>query len=412
MSLVTKLLPLILLSSTALAESSESCGVLSNYKQIIACAEQRSPDVVKADFAVKQKAASVEAASQLLNPELSIEALSGTVDSETRSETDVSLAFPIELGGKRAARKNTAAGNLSQSELELFNAKAAVRKNVFLKILRLRQIEAELDLVNESIEAFGKLVKQYKVRPALSPEQEVTLTLFKVAKDEYSFKRMEYDEELLALESYFQITTGQGLASIKKALPPRIGSFPKVADENPELESSPVLASLKADLQIALAELDQAHADAWPVLSLGPSAKFSKESGKSIQQWGVNLSMPLPILSLNQGAKSASAASVKMSEVRRDLAVQELRSHRAYLVEVYRKSAQALQETANSSALDSKHKKVESLFVKGLIPSSLVIEAHRSLVEFEKTRNTRELKAAEALLDLALIDGKDAELNL
>lgn len=412
MSFMAKVIPMILLASVASAESSESCGVLSNYQQIISCAESRSPEVVKAQLEVKQKQASLEAAGQLLNPDLSLETLSGTVQSETRSETDLSLAFPIELGGKRGARKDIASGTLSRSEQELFNVRAEVRKNVFLKILRLRQIDSELELVDESAEAFGKLVKQYGQRPALSPEQEVTLTVFRIAKDEYSFKRMEYDEELSQLGAYFKITTGQDLESIRKALPARVLALPKLAEDLRDVKNSPLLALFDADVKIANAEFDHASGEAWPTLRLGPSAKFSKEGGQSFQQWGVNLSLPLPVLSLNQGAKSAASAAVRTSQNRKELAQQELSSRRVFLVDVYKKSTKALAETSNAHVLASKHKKVETLFVKGLVPSSLVIEAHRSLVEFEKTRNFRELKAAEALLDIQIIDGSKVELAL
>ncbi len=412
MSFMAKVMPVILVAFSAWGEASESCGVLSNYKQIISCAESRSPEVVKAELEVKQKRASVDAAGQLLNPELSVETLTGSVQSETRVETDLSLSFPIELGGKRAARKDVATNTLSRSELELFNVKADVRKSVLLKVIRLRQIDSELDLVNESTEAFGKLVKQYELRLALSPEQEVTLTVFRIAKDEYSFKRMEYDEELAQLESYFKITTGQGLSGIRKALPIRIASLPKVPAENQDIAKSPLLGTLDADVKIASAEMDRTYGEAWPTMSLGPSAKLSKEGSQSFQQWGVNLSMPLPVLSLNQGAKAAAQASVRSSQARREFAQQELSSRRASLVEIYKKSAGALQVTSSAHALESKHKKVENLFMKGLVPSSLVIEAHRSLVEFERTRNAREIKAIEALLEIQIIDGNNVELSL
>ncbi|MDG0815762.1 TolC family protein [Bdellovibrio svalbardensis] len=416
MSLKAKVIPMILMASSAWAEGAESCGVLSNLKQVISCAESRSPEVIKAQLEVKQKQASVEAAGQLLNPELSADALSGTVQSETRSETNLSLLFPVELGGKRRARKDVASGAASRAELELFNATAEVRKNVLLKVLRLRQIDSELDLVNESAEAFGKLVKQYEGRPALSPEQEVTLTVFRIAKDDYSFKRMEYDEELSQLASFFRISTGQDLGAIRKVMPARMPNLminlTKTPAENSDLRNSPLLLTYDADIKVARAELDRAQGDAWPTLNVGPAAKFSKEAGQDIQQWGLSLSMPLPVLSLNQGEKAAANATVRSSQTRRELAEQELRERRAFLVEIYKKSAKALQETSNAHVLENKHKKVESMFVKGLVPSSLVIEVHRSLVEFEKTRNLRELKAVEAIFDIQIIDGANVELGL
>jgi len=403
---------LVLIPAAAWSKSGAECGPMVNYKQIIACAESRSPDVVRASLSVKEKTALTDVAAQFQNPELSVVSLTGEVDSEKRNETDVSLAFPIELGGKRSARKAIAGAEASKSELELFRAKAEIRKAVFLKLIRLRQIEGELDLVDESLQTFTKLVKQYESRPTLSPEQEVTLTVFKIAKGEYSFKRMEFEEELSSLEAFFKVTIGLGLESVKKALPPRIEKWPTARADNPDIKNSPLVSLYEADIQVAKGELSKAQSESWPTMNLGPSAKFSRESGRDFQQWGVNLSLPLPLLNVNGAGRAAASISVQAAEQKRDLAVQKLESERASLYKSYRKSVVALEETPNGHTLETKHKKVEGLFLRGLVPSSLVIEAHRSLVDFEKTRNEREMRAVESYLDIQVIDGDVAGLDI
>lgn len=403
---------LVLIPAVAWSKTGDECNPMANYKQIIACVESRSPDVIKAELSVKEKTAQTDVAAQFQNPELSVVSLTGEVDSEKRNETDVSLAFPIELGGKRSARKEIAGAELSKSEVELFRAKAEIRKVVFLKLIRLRQIEGELDLVDESLQTFTKLVKQYESRPTLSPEQEVTLTVFKIAKGEYSFKRMEFDEELSTLEAFFKVTTGSGLESIKKALPPRIEKWPTAIAENPNIKNSPLVSLYEADIRVAKGELSKAQGESWPTMNLGPSVKFSRESGRDFQQWGVNLSLPLPLFNLNGAGRAAASVSVQAAEQKRDLAVRKLESERASLDKSYRKSVLALEETPNGHTLENKHKKVEGLFLRGLVPSSLVIEAHRSLVDFEKTRNEREMRAVESYLDIQVIDGEVAGLDI
>lgn len=413
MSFLKKMVPaLILFPMMSTAETAGSCGPVTNYKQVITCAESKSPDVIRAELSVKEKTALTDVAAQLQNPELSVESLTGTVDSEKRAETDLSLAFPIELGGKRSARKQIAGAEKSRSELELFQARAEVRKTVSIKLMRLRQIEGELDLIDESLQTFTKLVKQYDSRPALSPEQEVTLTVFKVAKGEYGFKRMEYDEELSSLESYFRVSTGLSLADIKKVLPPKVMKWPVLNQEAGTLKDSPLVALYEADIRVAQGGLSKAHGDAWPTMSVGPSAKFSTEGGRDFQQWGVNLSLPIPVLNINGAAKTAAAMSVQAAEQKKDLLVKKLESEREFLQAAYRKSVAALDANPNGHALESKHKKIEGFFLRGLVPSTLVIEVHRSLVDFEKTRNERELRAIEAYLDIQLIDGKVVELDL
>lgn len=394
------------------AQSADSCPTPTNYKQVIACAESKSPDVVRAELIAKEKNALTGVAGQYQNPELSVETFNGTIDSQQRSETDVSLAFPIELGGKRSARNQIASGAKFKADLELLQARAEVRKSVSLKLFRLRQITSEIEMVDESIQAFTKLVKQYEGRPALSPEQEVTLTVFKVAKSEYSFKKMDYDEELLSLASFFKVTTGLSIEELKKVLPPKVVKWPTAKNGNEKLNSSPLVTIYEAEIQIAKGELSKAQGESWPTLSIGPSAKLTKENGRDQQLWGANLSMPVPVLNANGAGRTAAALTVQGAEQRRDLAIKKLESDRMLLANSYRKSIEALEDPAAKQSLESKHKKVEGFFLRGLVPSSLVIEAHRSLVDFEKTRNERELKAIEAYLDIQFIDGDVVEFVL
>lgn len=413
MSFLRKIMPLIVFFPTiGMADVAATCGSVSNYKQFLECAESKSPDVQKAELALKEKAALTEVASQFQNPELSVQAVSGSLGSEKRSETDVSLAFPIELGGKRSARKQIAGAEKSRAQLELFQARSEARKTVSVKLMRLRQIEGELDLIDESLQAFTKLVKQYDTRPALSPEQEVTLTVFKVAKSEYGLRRMEYDEELSGLESYFRVSLGLTLADVKKALPPKVKKWPALRQDVDSLRNSPLVALYEADLQVARGGLSKAQGDAWPTMNVGPSAKISSEGGREFQQWGINLSLPIPVLNANGAAKAAAAVSVQAAEQKKELIIKKLESERDFLKQAYQKSVAVLESNPNGHALESKHKKIENFFFRGLVPSSLVIEAHRSMLDFEKTRNERELKAIEAYLDIQLIDGNEVELDI
>ncbi|WP_374074668.1 TolC family protein [Bdellovibrio bacteriovorus] len=399
-----------LISSIAWAES-DVCGNISNYQQIIACAESRSPEVVRAEASLKQKNAFKEASAQLRNPELSFETVTGSVNSGNITETDISLAFPIELGGKRSARKEVASGEAARAEAELFLAKASVRKKTILKLLRLRQFYTEQALVEESLETFTRLVKQYESRPLRSPEQDVSLTVYRIAKGEYGFKKMQYDEESAELESYFKVNVGLDLVTLRKSLSSSGAPWPKL-NQGRDLAKSPVLAMLEADVSIAKAELAKAQGDSWPTLNIGPSAKFAKEGGQSYEQFGVNLSMPIPVLNLNGGNRAVAGASLQSAEVRKSLALRELQAEKLKLQKLYQSSVVILEQTPGGNALDKNHKRMESHFVKGVVPSSLVIEAHRSLVEFERTRNERESKAVEAYLDLQIIDGQPVEWKL
>lgn len=170
-------------SPTYAAES--SCQGISNYQGIVTCAEGRSPDIQRAESEVKRAKAQTDAAAQFLNPNLDVQSVSGKDDVGRKSETELTLTVPVELGGKRSARKGLAQGELAEAEAKLYAAKATVRSQIYLSLHRLRQLISERKLIDESVTTFQKLVQTYQKRPARSPEQEVTLSVFRISQSDF-----------------------------------------------------------------------------------------------------------------------------------------------------------------------------------------------------------------------------------
>ncbi|MBS1970346.1 MAG: TolC family protein [Bdellovibrionales bacterium] len=390
----------------------DPCVAVNNANQMVLCAESRSPEVLKAESYLNSKKAAVGQSSQLLNPELSSEYVAGKNSGQNQSEFDVSLAFPIEVGGGRSARKSLAESEVKKAEAELTKVRAEVRKQVILHLTRLRQLYEEAEMVDESIAVFSKLVRQYQQRPKLSPEQEVTVEVFDLAKSDYVFKKQEIIEEITKIDSFFKLSLGKPLADFKLNLPARVKNWPEISEKSEKINSSPLLAIYEAEVGMSQAELAKARSEVFPALSVGPSMKRVSDGDVTSSQVGINFSMPLPLLSLNQGGRATAAANVKTAEVRRDFALTELHNLRETLFKQYVSSVRLLKASSSGLSQEKRHKKIEGHFYRGLVPSSLVIEAHRSLVEFEKTRNERELKTLENYLDIRFIDGEAMEFAL
>jgi outer membrane protein TolC len=393
------------------AESRDFCQAKpSSQQEVIRCAEERSPEVQKALLAMERAKAQVEAAVQWKNPELSIDSLHGKVGTENRSETELGLGIPIELGGKISARRAVANGGVEQAEAELFSARQKVSIETLLKLHRLRQILHEQELVEESISTFSKLVSQYGKRLKLSPEQEMSAAVFRLARSEYDLKKSAIYDEIFALDSFFKTTIGTDFEGIKKILPAGFKTWPKI-DSLGAKNSSPQLKLLKAELKIAQAELTLAKSESWPTVIVGPSIKFQTEAGRSDQLYGFNLSLPLPLFNANGAGRVVSALGAKLVETKMSLGISEGERRREELVKSYEHSTAVLGSTLSHQEIEKKHTEIESLFLRGVVPSSLVIEAHRTFVELEKSRNERELKALEALLSIYSLDGKQLETN-
>ena len=384
---------------------------IASYQEAVRCAESRSPEVQKALLALERAKSQVPAAGQWRNPELSADSFHGTVASERSSETEISLGVPIELGGKISARTAVAEGGVAKAEAELFEARAKVRSAALLKLHRLRQLIHEQEVIDESISTFSKLVAQYSKRLKLSPEQEMTVAVFRMSKSEYDLKKAETFDELLSLDSYLKVALGTSIEALKQNLPASPKTWPKI-DPNAAPTNSPRLKLAQAEVATAVAELTLAQSESWPTLTVGPSVKIQSAAGRSDQLYGFNLSFPLPVFNVNGHGRAAAAAGVKLAETGKSLALLEQEKLREELARTYQQSISVLASTLSHQEIEKKHHDIERLFLRGIVPSALVIEAHRTFVELEKSRNARELKALESLMTIYIFDGKTSEINL
>ncbi len=122
--------------------------------------------------------------------------------------------------------------------------------------------------------------------------------------------------------------------------------------------------------------------------------------------------MDLPILNLNwggrdQAAKEVITASINLRNIRT-----EAQLDLAFWLEKYQQFKTSLKTIANRDHLEKKHKKIEALFKRGIISTSLVIESHRQLIEFSNTRYEFEGGAAEALWNIYKLNGQIEDKTL
>lgn len=408
--MLISILALSLYSQLSSAEK-ECASTPGNYQAVIACAESRSPEIQTAKSELEAAEKSVEAAGQWRNPELSAETFRGKVGGESRSETDISLGVPVELGGKISARKAVAQGGVSLAQARLFEARVKVRSEVLLKLHRLRQVIHEREIVDEAVNMFTKLVGRYSQRPGLSPEQQVSSSVFQLSKSEYELKRMANTDEQNSLDSYFKLNVGLSAEQVKALVPESPKKWPSFSASK-NIQPSARQRLLQADADIAKAQYESAKSESWPTLTVGPSIKMVEESRTSDQLVGFNVSLPIPVFNVNGGGRSAAAANLRTSETRKQFGIREQELYREELLKVYEQSVKTLTTSLSHNEIEKRHENSEKLFIRGVVPSSLVIEAHRTSYELERTRHERELKALEALLGLYAIEGNMLEAGL
>ncbi|RZA09594.1 MAG: TolC family protein [Proteobacteria bacterium] len=386
-------------------------GPLRSFADALTCADQLSPEILKANSRLNTARLEVGARGQWRNPELSLNTFAGSIAGSRQVETDLVLGVPIELGGKAGARRAVGEALVAQAEAELLAARARVRSEMILGLHRLRQLKHEIEVVGESVAAFTTLNKQYGSRSQLSPEQQISATVYRLAKSQSELRRADILDEVSSLNAYFKLTLNKGETELTGILPPAPRTWPKLEDQNRPM-ASPRLVLAAAGSKLAEAGKARERSESWPTLTAGPSYRRQTQGTASGDLLGFNVSLPLPLFNANGAGRVAAAANLEQSLATERLELSSEEGQRERLASTYRQSVALLDTTLSHAEIERVHHEIDGLFKKGVAPSALVIEAHRSYLELELSRHARERKAIETLLALYEIDGTILEKSL
>ncbi len=387
------------------AENIDQACRISRAQDVIACVLSRHPDLVRAQDAFKQALELKSLAGQIPNPELDSNVNRGKLLGDTVLESEVSLGFTIELGGKRGARIKKAKAEESVSKSKLLSEKEKVVVKTVVALFRLKHIFKELSVIEEALSTFDKIQKQYRARVKLNAEQQVSLEVFQLAQSDYQFQKRTLFQEKKVLKEYFLIATGLQIEEISKILPQMSSEWSdlnstknKVVGSELKLAQSRVL-SAQGDLSLA-------QSQSWPDLKVGPMFRYNSEGGISYPAYGLTFSVPLPLFSLNSGGRAYASRGLLNAERSLGLQRSESLTRKSRLYSIYKSSVEALRESPAIRKIEGKHKSIEKLFFRGLISSPLVIEAHRQIIDVIKSQNDQEIRAAESLWEIYALEGR------
>jgi len=314
------------------------------------------------------------------NPEFS----ASVEDSRSATRTTTAtLDFPLERGGKRAARVAAAQSSRDLAQVELDNTRAQLRASVVAAHAAVLVAQEHSRLAVESAalaasgaQAVAKRVAAGKVSPVDATRASVD----------------EANAQLEASVAQAELATARyALASLWGDAQPRfdsvagdIGSVPERAalpELVEQLDNAPMLRAAHAerDRRRALVAVERSKAAADLTVSVG--ARRDNELGRT--QAIVGVSMPLPLFDRNQGAvheagKRADKAEAELQAARVRL-LAELQAASAQL-SIARTTLQSLQSTVLPAAQQA-HEAARRGFDAGKFGVLDVIDAQRSLLQ-------------------------------
>jgi outer membrane protein, heavy metal efflux system len=382
------------------------CPLPMSVEDIIKCSLRFHPNIKKGKLDIVVLEQFIEKSSQLINPTISSRYVKGMTNGKKTSELETSLSFTLELGGKRSSRKEFATARKKKALASYELIKSKIKMDTILNLYRLKQVSEEKILLNETLTAFSKIISQLKKRPRLTAEQEASLTTFEFAFEETKINHSEIYEEERKLEHYFHVSTGHALHEIEPFLPKMPKKWPKIRREKRKNTFSPEIKRLKSLSNIAVKELVLQNSEAWPDLKIGPSIAIEKEGSIENKMIGINLHIPIPLFHVNGGGKSLARSKLIKSQKNIELTESEENHERFEQFKVYENAVNILNKTMKKNLVEKKHKRIEKLYLRGVVSSSVYLDSLKQKLSYLKSRNNRELTAINSLWHIYNYDGK------
>lgn len=398
---------LFLTFSLAVA-AGDACESPRDYKTFYACSLKRHPLSEAANLKAQEGEAYLDQAAQWENPSLDMKTVTGTNGGENVGSTEITVAIPLTQLWTRAAKNSLAMADKKKTEIEAMDTLLGVKKDLIRDVYRLRQIEHEAGLIKETLDTFATIQRQFKSRRARGPEQEVTLNLVELATSDYQLKENRLMTERLEIISRMKGIWGADFEIKPEFLPPPHVNWPAIDDKkasSPSLEVQRVLA----EAERTIAEKKVVDRQSWPELKIGPAIERTSEGPSQFYQYGVTMSVTLPLLTWNQGSRKLAETRATQARFIADYTKNKSQLESEIHLKKYLAAVSSLKLAFKDTEMTKKHARVESLYKQGLLTGSLVIEAHRQQYEYTVSQHEHENAAIEAFLELKTLRGEDIE---
>lgn len=379
----------------------EEC-VINSASDVLKCAFVNNPEILLAESNKEIAGINRDVTGRWINPNL--EAGVGYNMEEVDNygvELDFALTQTIENPAKKKARVNKSAAEYNTAELLAESQKEMVTMQVLNILNRLRQIEREQKILKKAVAAYESVIKSYEKRPVLSPEDEVSLSLFYSVLNNYRLENnklfMEINQQINALKTIinYDVVYGNNIFLYPPVKYPEINEI--------DVTNSIALQQENANVALANAYLQDQKNYNFTDFSIGPYVTTSPNV-QSVDTVGVKLTLPIPVYS-NKKTTKAGELAVSTAQYKYNAKKVELDNTHKQLKDQYEQGVKLL-KTFTLEKSERQLARTENLFKNGRLSSSLLIESHRQLLDNLRLYHQYELETLNSLWQLYAMERK------
>ena len=308
-------------------------------------AADRNPDLLAARADLAAADAQRVAAAQLPNPTLSYSTAKIPTDG-TSASTDLGNGFYdrsydtivafnqlVEVGGKRGARKRSAAEGYAASEARLLDVERLLPAAVVRAYGAALVSRSAAALARESSESFQKTAALAAAREEAGQISKADRLQVEIASARFEADAVQADAgaaaAILALETILGLpaATSLPLADTLEGIARDSAASPPPAADEVAIADRPDVRALESALRRAEADRDLQKAGRVPDPTF--LAQYEREPPDKTNTVGFGVSFPLPVFNRNRAGILAAEAAIVSA--RRDLAFGQFRARRDLL---------------------------------------------------------------------------------
>lgn len=310
-------------------------------KQAMDLAIEANPDLAIARRELDAVTATRMQAAVFRNPELAVDV------EDTRSQTRQTtywLGQPLELGGKRGARIESAerARDVASAELDMRFAgvRAAVIQS-FYEVLssqeRLRLAQSSMELANRGLDAASRRVMAGKVSPVEETRARVAASGARIELNQATADLGNSRKRLAALWGNPSPRFTEAAGELEM-----VPKLPTLVNLNDRLQNAPEAIRAKQEVSRREAMLRVEESKRWPDLIVRGGVQRSAATLENVNVAGI--AMAIPIFDRNQG--NISEARVRVMKARDEQTATDVRLQ-SDLAQAHQRLTAALQEVAD-----------------------------------------------------------------
>lgn len=383
----------------------QTCPEPSKLDDILSCLKDNHYLVRVRNFEVESTSHLEKAMGQRPNPVLDIQ----TVHAGDARQTQIILAQEIDVAGRLRALRNQGRLLHTSSRLQKSITQEEVVEAVLLNIHHLIHVLETLRVNTEVHSSLNSVIGALRRRPALSPEQEASLLNFDLQRAEVrNIIALLEDEEEEAL-LFFYLNGGYRKEQVLKVMEDHHHPLALLSSQD---SISLNLERLGLETKLAKEELALQKANVWDGIAIGPMYMDDNMESISERLYGVAFTMPIPVWQTNGANRARAQVALGNSEKQFNLFRQKETLERDSLVARIEKLKSNLAKLPRASELSGSHKKVEGLYSRGLISSTIYLDSHRIWRDVSSSKLELEEKILRLTIQYYRLSGKLNEVHL